>query len=129
MGALHLYHFDSGRRVARHEVLSQTQVFDNELLTIGRVPVTVVSEQLLGVTVVRVLSSRVARRPKEPAHRHTYPKSPTPSMEEYGAFAIGRANNYNSSDCAKDEATFDRTQYPDAGESARQLLPQHSDYN
>ena len=67
MGALRFHHFSSGQRVARHEVLFQVQIFDDELLAVGRVLAHVVSEHLLDAAVVGVLSSRVASRPKGPA--------------------------------------------------------------
>ena len=67
MGPLRFHHFSSGQRVARHEVLFQVQIFDDELLAVGRVLAHVVSEHLLDAAVVGVLSSRVASRPKGPA--------------------------------------------------------------
>ena len=55
------------QRDTRHEVLFQAQVFDDELLAVGRVLAHVVSEYLLDAAAMRVLSSGVASRPKEPA--------------------------------------------------------------
>ena len=64
---LRFQHSSGGQRVAGHEVLFQAQVFDDELLAVGRVLARVVSEHLLDAAVVRVLSSRVASSPKGPA--------------------------------------------------------------
>ena len=66
MGPLRFHPFGGGQRVAGHEVLFQAQVFDDELLAVGRVLARVVSEYLLGAAVVRVLSSRMASRPNGP---------------------------------------------------------------
>ena len=38
------HHFSGGQRVAGHEVLFQAQVFDDELLAVGRILARVVSE-------------------------------------------------------------------------------------
>ena len=91
MGALRFHHFGDRQRTARHEALFQAQVFDDELLAVGRVLAHIVSEHLLDAAVVRVLSNGVASRPKGAGAGLDTPtkKAPRPRLRNAGLLPLG----------------------------------------